>query len=141
MERLLEAFPKEQVKVILFEDFMADTGAVYEEVLSFLGLNSDGRKLFPCINESRKYRLQLVGHFTQTPPDKIVCVWKCIKDAFDIKIFGHLVMNRLRKANTVIKPRMALNERLRLTLIDEFKEDIHSLEAILDRNLSHWTNK
>ena len=141
MERLLEAFPKEQVKVILFEDFMADTGAVYEEVLSFLGLNSDGRKIFPRINESSKYRSQLVGQFTQTPPDNVVCVWKCIKDAFGIKNFGHLVMNRLRKANIIVQPRRSLNARLRLTLIHEFKEDIHSLEAIIGRNLSHWTNK
>ncbi len=141
MERLLEVFPKEQVKVILFEDFVANTKAVYEDVLSFLGLNSDGRKLFPRINESRKYRSQLIGQFTQTPPDSIVYVWKCIKSIFGIRDFGHLVMNRLRQANTYIKPRMALNARLRLTLIHEFREDIHSLEAIVGRNLSHWTNE
>jgi len=141
MERLLEVFPKEQVMVILFDDFVSDTRAVYEDVLSFLGLNSDGRKLFQRINESRKYRSPLVGHFTQTPPDNLMRVWKYIKDMFGVKDFGHSVMNRLRQANTVIRPRTALNEKLRLTLIDEFKEDIHSLEAILDRNLSHWTNK
>jgi hypothetical protein len=141
MERLLEVFPKEQINVILFDDFVSDTKAVYEDVLSFLSLNSDGRKLFPHINESSKYRSQLVGHFTQTPPDNLMRVWKYIKDMFGIKDFGHLVMNRLRQANTVIRPRTALNERLRLTLIHEFKEDIHSLEAIIGRNLSHWTNK
>ena len=141
MERLLEIFPKEQIKVILFDDFVSDTGAVYEDVLSYLGLNSDGRKLFLRINESSEYRSQLLGQFTQTPPDSIVCVWKRIKDMFGIRDFGHRVMNRLRKANTVIKPIMALNARLRLTLIDEFEEDIRSLEAIIGRNLSHWTNK
>ena len=141
MERLLEVFPKEQVKVILFEDFMADTGAVYEDVLSFLGLNSDGRRLFQRINESSKYRSQLIGHFTQTPPDKIVCVWKCIKDAFGIKNFGHLVMNRLRKANIIVQPRKPLNVELRQALADEFEDDIHRLEAIINRNLSHWTKK
>ena len=141
MERLLEVFPKEQIKVILFDDFVSDTRAVYEDVLSFLGLNSDGRKLFPRINESSRYRSMLVGHFTQTPPDKIVYVWKCIKDTFGVKDFGHLVMNWLRQTNTVIKPRIALNARLRLTLIHEFKEDIHTLEAIIGRNLSHWINK
>jgi hypothetical protein len=141
MERLLEVFPKEQVKVILFDDFVSDTKTIYEDVLSFLGLNSDGRKLFPRINESRKCRSQLIGQFTQTPPDNIMCAWKYIKDMFGIKDFGHRVMNRLRQANTVIKPIMALNAILRLTLVDEFEEDIHSLEAIIGRNLSHWTNK
>ena len=141
MERLLEVFPKEQVKVILFEDFVANTKAVYEDVLSFLGLNSDGRKLFPRINESRKYRSQLIGQFTQTPPDSIIHVWKYIKDTFGINDFGHRVMNRLRQANTVIRPRTALNGRLRLMLIHEFEEDIYSLESIIGRNLSHWANK
>ncbi len=141
IERLLEVFPKEQVKVILFEDFVSDTKAVYEDVLSFLGLDSDGRKLFPRINESRKYRSQLIGQFTQTPPASIIHVWKCIKDTFGINDFGHSVMNRLRQANTHIKPRMALNARLRLTLIHEFREDISVLEAIIGRNLSHWINK
>ncbi|MGB9496732.1 MAG: sulfotransferase family protein [Dissulfuribacterales bacterium] len=141
MERLLEVFPKEQVKVILFENFVSDTKAVYEDVLSFLGLNSDGRKLFPRVNETSKYRSQLVGHFTQTPPDSIIHVWKYIKDTFGINDFGHRVMNRLRQANTVIRPRTALNGRLRLMLIHEFEEDIYSLESIIGRNLSHWVNK
>ena len=46
MERLLSVVPRDRLKIILFDDFVADTKGVYEEVLSFLEVPLDGRNDF-----------------------------------------------------------------------------------------------
>jgi len=128
IERLLEVFPKEQVKVILFEDFVANTKAVYEDVLSFLGLDSDGRKLFPRINENKQYRMRLLGQFTQCPPEGLLRAYGYVKDRVGIKNSGHLLMQILRKANSVFRVREPLRVEFRRTLTKDFEQDIRILE-------------
>src|SRR5688572_9664509 len=51
-ERLLSCFPREQVKLILYEDFAASPQRIYDEVLAFLEVPHDGRSEFPRINEN-----------------------------------------------------------------------------------------
>ena len=46
VEAALEIFPRNQVKVIIFDDFVKSTLDVYKETLSFLGLTYDGRRSF-----------------------------------------------------------------------------------------------
>ena len=47
-ERLLSIFPREQVKLILYDDFAASPQAVYDDVIEFLGIPHDGRTEFPA---------------------------------------------------------------------------------------------
>jgi hypothetical protein len=56
LERLFGNFPKEQVLVISSDEFQRNTRAVYERVLAFLGVDSDGRKDFPRENSSKMHR-------------------------------------------------------------------------------------
>ncbi len=45
--RLLATFPREQVHLIVFDDFVRSPAAAYAGVLEFLGLPFDGRTVFP----------------------------------------------------------------------------------------------
>ena len=60
--------PREQVKVLVFDDLRADTGAVYRETLAFLGVPDDGRTEFPRVNENKVHQRAAVARFTQRPP-------------------------------------------------------------------------
>ncbi|NEP15031.1 MAG: sulfotransferase domain-containing protein, partial [Symploca sp. SIO2C1] len=61
IEKLLAIFPPQQVKIVLFDDFLVSPKAVYEEILSFMNIPSDGRLEFPKINESKTYKLEWLG--------------------------------------------------------------------------------
>lgn len=47
VQRVLSHFPRDQVKLILFDDFAASPQAVYDDVIAFLGIPHDGRSEFP----------------------------------------------------------------------------------------------
>ncbi|PJF25399.1 MAG: hypothetical protein CUN53_13000, partial [Phototrophicales bacterium] len=58
IERLLTHFPREQVRIYLFEDFTRDPAAVYADVMAFLGLPHDGRTAFDARNVNQRIRLR-----------------------------------------------------------------------------------
>jgi hypothetical protein len=141
MERLLEIFPKDQIKVILFEDFVADTKCIYEDVLAFLHVPSDKREYFPQINENIQYRIQWLGQFTRCPPEGLLRAYGYVKDRVGIKKFGHLLMQILRKTNSVSRVREPLRAKFCRTLTKDFEQDIRILERIIDRDLSYWVTQ
>jgi len=62
VEEVLKIFPPEQVLWILFDDFTASTKMVYEDVLSFLGIPSDGKSSFPRVNEGKVVESWRLGY-------------------------------------------------------------------------------
>ena len=55
--RYLERFGKENVLIIIFDDFVADTASVYTTVLDFLGLETDIKINFNVRNPNKTVRL------------------------------------------------------------------------------------
>lgn len=52
LERWLSLFPRDQILVLRSEDFFADTGTVFGQVLGFLGLPPYAPPSFPVLNRS-----------------------------------------------------------------------------------------
>lgn len=136
VERLLSIFPREQVKLIYFDDFIENTKQIYEEVLDFLDLPTDNRKNFPRINESKTHRLKLLGELTQTPPTPFVWISRFLRNNLGIEILGPL--NWIRNLNSKPEKRPTLNDNITSQLQQEFAEDIHLLEKLTGRNLTKW---
>jgi hypothetical protein len=136
VERLFSTFPREHVHVILFDDFVASTQAVYEEVLSFLGVPSDGRKEFPRINVSKAYRMVWIADLTKPPPEKILYLARKVRDYWGIDLGW--ITRTLRRFNTKKKTRKPLSRDFREELVRYFEEDIEKLSHIIDRDLADW---
>ena len=58
VEHVLTLFPRDQVKCVIFENFVSNSRAVYLDILDFLGVPDDGRVSFPKINEAKSHRWQ-----------------------------------------------------------------------------------
>lgn len=67
VERFYAAFPSNQIKVISFQQWVADPRPTYLEILEFLGLEDDGRTEFHPVNEARHHRSKLVASLTKNP--------------------------------------------------------------------------
>ena len=52
--------PSEKIKVIRLSDLKKDPKKVYEDVLDFLGLESDGKERFPVYNQNESLRTQIL---------------------------------------------------------------------------------
>lgn len=66
--RYLDAFGPEQVRVFWFRDWIADPRSAYLDILSFLGLEDDGRSSFPRINQGVTFRPRWLVRLLKYPP-------------------------------------------------------------------------
>ncbi|MBE9044417.1 sulfotransferase [Pleurocapsales cyanobacterium LEGE 10410] len=136
MERLFRIFPRQQVEIIWFEDFVQSTKQVYERVLDFLAVAPDNRQDFIRINENKSHKLGLVGNFSEKPPALLNDLALKARDLLGLERL--YVLDTIRSINTKVASRQPLSDRLRAELTAEFESDIKKLSRLLDKDLSHW---
>lgn len=139
VEKLFSVFPREQVKIFLFDDLKADTRSVYEETLAFIGVPSDGRTEFPQINANFENKSAFMARLFHPPQPVYQAFMKVISwfgPGFMEKV--SLVYNRLERMNTTRAPRAQLDPAFRARMQAHFAPDIIKLSTLIDRDLSSW---
>ena len=58
VRRYFDIFGRENVKVVIFDDFKADTAAVYRDVLEFLDIDAGFETSFDIVNPNKEVRLE-----------------------------------------------------------------------------------
>lgn len=137
VRRVLEVVPREQLKVLVFDDLRADTGAVYRDTLAFLGVPDDGRSEFPRVNENKVHQSAAVARFTQRPPSALVSVARGVKRVARVERLG--VLDRVRRRNRQVTRREEISEEFAATLRDHFRDDVAELGELIGRDLGAWT--
>jgi hypothetical protein len=136
-ERLLSHFPREQVKLILYDDFAASPRQVYDEVIEFLDIPHDHRTDFPRINENKRARMAWLGYFYRKPPPALRKAVRSLKQAMGAEGLGG-VKKKMVDLNTVRERRPPLSPELRAELVETFRGEVALLSRLLNRDLSHW---
>jgi hypothetical protein len=134
--RLLEVFERRRVHMVVFDDFVEDPRQVYEEVLKFLEVPSDGRNQFPRINAGRIARSHLLARIARRPPQALVWPYMRLKKRFGWRDLG--LTEWIKRVNEREVERRPLSNSFRLELIEEFREDVDALARLLGRDLGHW---
>lgn len=136
VEKVLKIFPKEQVLFLLMDDMKKDMRQVYLNTLSFLGVEDDGKKDFPKINENKKHKLKIIGQLRNNPPKTLLKIIQKIKKTLRVENIS--LTKHLYEMNTQVVQREPLSLDFRQELLDEFLGDIEKLEKLIGRDLSHW---
>jgi hypothetical protein len=133
LKRVLKIVSREQINIVLFDDFIADTRSVYKNILDFLELPDDGRQTFPKINERLRIRYFWLHRL-------LVTMWRfwlpARRKLTGGKGFG-LVNYVVRKWNSSSADK-TFDPELYEMLLSFYSSEIILLEEILDRDLSHW---
>ena len=137
-QRLLSVYPRNQVKLILFDDFAASPQRVYDEVIDFLGIVHDQRTEFPRVNENKRARLSFLRNFYRKPPPVLRQMYRVLKRTSAGKHVAGF-KQRVVALNTAREQRSPLSPAFREELVDTFRGEVALLSRILDRDLSHWT--
>ena len=139
VERLLGVFPKEQVKVFLFDDLRADPRAVYEQLLAFIGVPSDGRVEFSPVNANFENRSALLARLFH-PPQPVYQFFMKVISLFGVGFMKQVsvVYNHIERLNTTKTARKQMDTALRKKLLEHFRPDILKLSALIERDLSTW---
>jgi len=131
VERYLAAFPKKQVHVIRFRDWVADPRATYLEILDFLGVEDDGRCDFPPVNPGMRYRSHRLARFLLYPPAVVRRLVRLGKHLFGIR--GSIPYQKT--INLVSAPgyRKEINPELRDEIRRCYREENRRLDEALRR--------
>lgn len=124
-------FPREQIKVILYEDFAASPGIVLADIFRFLGVDdsfmpdTSARHNQSGIPHSRSVQKFLTGSHP---------VKEWLKN-FVPERLGHRVISMMQPS---LVSRPGMSPRIRARLTEDYCEDIIQLQELIRMDLSHW---
>lgn len=142
IQRYLDVFPREQVKIILFDDFKSNLPSVYQDTLNFLGVDEQFVPEFTIVNASKQIRSERLQKFleaTHLTPSHIrdaswfVAISKLLPASLHMRLID--VGKRLY-AQDARYPDIPIE--LRTQLITYFQPEVEALSHMLNRDLSHW---
>jgi hypothetical protein len=134
VERFLSLFPREQVRLYLYEDFLIDPAGLMKDVCEFLGVEDDfvvDTSFRP--NATGVPKNQMLGRLLLRPNPVKATVKLLMPKQLRYSI-GQRINQRLLK-----KPSMS--EQTRRKLLGGYKNDISALQELLGRSLSAWTSE
>jgi hypothetical protein len=139
IERLLDIFPFQNVKIIVFDDFISQPRKSYFDIFNFLSVpHVNNIDYFLKANPNRNNRMNWIRNIVHPLPKPIKNLANFTKKTMGIRSFGFIKL--IDKLNSKKISRGPINQTFRLVLVDQFKDDIEKLEKILNRDLSHWFN-
>jgi hypothetical protein len=129
LRRFLTAFSRDQVMVIVFDDFRRDNLGVYKNVLEFLNLDTVIIPHFRDMRESRVPCSQWLNNAVRNPAVKALPKWLLPPRIYDRIQLGvqRILMKR--------EKRPPLDTALRERLMRRFKPEIEAFSGLLDRDL------
>jgi len=135
LKRYYDSFPKENIKVFIYEEFQENPLKVYSELCKFIDV--DSRFIPDMSSEHNKGGI---------PKNKIIWnlmmkrnIWKTL--------FNHLMPIKIRKMikekiearNVNKKPQLDKNKRKELSV--QFRDEINKVEQLIEQDLTVWKLK
>jgi len=131
VKRYIDTFGKEQVKIIIFEEFVKDTTATMEEILKFLGVSYDALDL-----KSEIFNPYVV---LRGPVSSMILKNRKIKRISE-KVFSPSQRKFLKEKLIVRKQKKPKMDEKDIVLLRHFySKDVKKLEVILNRRVP-WSN-
>ncbi len=133
LQRYYDRFDRNKIKVYLFEDLKKDDIGLTKDLYRFLGVEEDYQP-----DTSIKYAYSVIP-----PKNKVLQDFLTRENPFKQFLRG-VLPERLRKpwAAKVYRKNMAqplkLSKEMRQQLIEVYREDILSLQDLIQRDLSSW---
>jgi hypothetical protein len=129
VQRYLDHFPREQVKIYLFDDLKADAASVIDDMLRFLGVDpAYGVDTSFQANQASVPKNAGLVHFLRKTG-----IRKLAKN-----LAPRFVGQAAKKVFYKEKDDLKIEQREKDFLRPLFEEDVQALSRMLDRDLSHW---
>ena len=143
LQRWLDAFPRQQVHVIIFDDFAVDTAGEFRRLLEFLAIDTNYRPPeFAVVNKSHRTRGGLVRALFGSPLARLLRYRLMPAELGEDN--SARAARRLRhcRLNRRPNPRPPLSDELRRELEADFEADVALLSRLLDRDMgAEWLGR
>jgi hypothetical protein len=132
MKRYMDLFPREQIKIYIFEQFKKTAAATIRDLYDFVGVDpSFSPDLSVRHNPGAVPKIRLINRLFFSP--SFINFSKAI---FPESLHGSL--KKVQQMNLSATPKMPAD--LRAELLQIYRQDILDLQSLIDRDLSIWLN-
>jgi hypothetical protein len=144
VERFIDTFGPDKVKILLLDDMKRSPDAMLDEVFDFLGIERDfeGReKVLEGTKKSRnanhRHRSRRLHQWLKSPPRRSI-----YQGVIEGPVpWGRYIIGALQRLNTSTGPRQNMPDALREELHIEFYPEFERLEKLLQRDLTIWKSR
>ncbi len=136
VDNVLQVFPGDRVKLVIFDDFINSTPDIYNDILNFLNLPGNNKEHFPKYNENQEHKSLLIARLMINPSPSLIRFAQILKNILHIKRIG--IAPRILSLNTRKSVREKLSDDFIKNLKIYFKNDVEKLSKIIGRDLSSW---
>lgn len=135
LERYDERFDPSRIRVILFDDFVADPRGTVRDVFGFLGVDPAPAATIDLEvhNERRRARSERLKRWRNRPGAVTRAAARVMPGAA-----VRIVKRAVRRMNATTEGTSGASESVRARLRAEFRDEVLRLEARLGRDLSAW---
>ena len=137
VKKYFDVFGRDNVHIIIFDDFKADTAGVYKDTLRFLDVDDSFEPEFKVINPNKVVRSKVLRDFLRDPPPVVRKIGKRLVP----KPLRQQIMKGLWRLNIKYVPRPPMDPELKRQLQEEFKPEVEKLSELLGRDLTHWVEE
>ena len=134
LERYFTRFPREQIHIVVYDDFKADTAATYRGVLDFLEIHPEHRPEFRVVNPNRAVKNERLWRFMKFGPPALRQTWRRTVPA---PVRGR-ILRWINQRNLVEQKRPDMHEETRDRLRKAFTPEVERLSKMLGRDLMGW---
>jgi hypothetical protein len=138
VQRYFQAFGRENVHIIIYDDFRDETSAVYGETLRFLGVSLDFQPQFGVIHGNVRARSSVLRYLWAHRP---VFLHRLLMGRARPSLPPSILISTLKRIYGQPASRQTLDPELRRRLQDEFKPEVERLSELLGRDLTHWSKE
>jgi len=134
VQRFVSTFPRDQVKIFLYEDLRENPLAVVQEMYRFIGVRDDFVPNVTVVNANKRARFSNVARLLARRP-------KWLGNGLDFLIGKQAkkrVAAQMRRLNTVYVKREAMDPATREAVATEYRDDVLALEKLIGRDLGRW---
>lgn len=126
-----DRFPREQIRVYLYEDLSQRPHEVLQDVFEFLGVDRAVEIESERVNVTRSYRWHRL-HLLLNTPNPVRSMLRSLLPGRVRAALYRMVSERNQQPKPVLDV-----ERWR-TLTESYRSDIEQLQVLIGRDLSHW---
>lgn len=135
IKRYFDVFGRENVHVVIYDDFSKDVAEEYRKTLVFLGVNESFQADFQVINANKSLRSTFLKKLLLRPPRVVRFGRRLLPHSM-----RHVLFHRIHNFNIVYEKRRSMSPELRERLQRDFLPDVEALSRLLNRDLTHWCN-
>lgn len=130
LQRLYRQVERSRVHVVVFDDLSADPAAEYRRTLEFLGLEDDGRRIYPARNVTGVPKFKSVH--------RVLASLLALRQSLPVPRLGLDVFSRLKRLNVASGSRKGISAEFHQELCEYFRPDVELLSGLTDRDLTPW---